>query len=160
MLGRFPLFLCHPHEMFGADIAKWRCLAFFRMMETEPTLLHHPARLCVTVIIPAPDGGHPQIFEASLQQATHGFGYQSLPPIRHTYPITYLRLARLHFGTVQTIPEHDSYAPDRLTGFFQNHGVSLWSGKYSPNDVQTVFYRSMRRPSGNRTDSRVLSVFI
>lgn len=104
--------------MLRADIAKRRSLAFFRMMKTETAFLHHTPGFHVAVIIPAPDGGHFQILKTPFQQATHGFGYQSLPPIRHTYPIAYLRLARSHFSTVQTVSEHDTYATYRLVRRF------------------------------------------
>ena len=87
-------------------------------METETTLLHHPAGFRVTVIVATPNGIYSQILETSLHQTAHGFRYQSLSPIRLAYPITYLRLILLHFGTMQTIPEHNTYAPDRFTGLF------------------------------------------
>ena len=146
--------------MLRADIAKRRCLAFFRMMKAEAAFLHHTPGFHVAVIIPAPDGGHTQILKTPFQQATHGFGYQSLPPIRHAYPIAYFRLARLHFGTVQAIPEHDAYAPDRFTCFFQNNRIRFGSGKDCADYIQAVLHRGMRRPAGNRPDGRVLGVFI
>ena len=156
----FPFLFCQSHEMLCADIAQRRGLAFFCMMKAETAFLHHSARLCIAVIITAPDGSHSQILKTSLQQATHGFGYQTLSPIRPAYPVSYLRLIFLHFGTVQTIPEHDTYAPDRFTCFFQDNSISFRSGKDSTDDVQAVFYGRVRWPTCNRTDCRILSVFI
>ncbi len=160
MLSRFPFLLRHPHEMLRADIAKRRCLAFFRMMKTETAFLHHTPGFHVTVIVAAPDGDHSQILKTSFQQAAHGFGYQSLPPIRHTYPIAYLRLARLHFSTVQTVSEHETYAAYRFVRSFQYHRIRFRSGKDCTDYIQAVLHRSMRRPACNRPDCRVLSVFI
>ena len=57
-LIHFPFLLCHPHKMLCSNITQRRSLAFFRMMETETTFLHHPARLRISVIVSAPDGGH------------------------------------------------------------------------------------------------------
>ena len=152
----FPFLLCHPHEMFRTDIAKRRCLAFFRMMKTETALLHHSARLRIAVIIPAPDGGHFQIFKASLQQAAYGFGYQPLSPIWLAYPITYFCFVKLHFGTMQTIPKHDAYASNRFIGFFQDYCVSFRSGKDGADYIQAILHRSVRWPACDRPDCRVL----
>ena len=146
--------------MLRADIAKRRSLAFFCMVETETALLHHPARLHVAVIIPAPDGSHFQILKTSSQQATHGFGYQSLPPIRHAYPIAYLCLAHLHFSAMQTVPEHDSHAAYWIARCFQYHRIRFGSGKYRANYIQAVFHGSMRRPARNGTDGRVFGISV
>ena len=137
-----------------------RHLAFFRMMKTKTAFLHHAPGFHVAVIIPAPDGSHSQILKTSFQQATHGFWYQSLPPIRHTYPIAYFRLARLHFSTVQTVPEHDTYAAYRLVRRLQYHRIRFGSGKYRADYSQALRYRSMGRPARNRTDGRVFGVFV
>ena len=104
--GRLPFCFCQPHEMFCADIAQGRGFAFFRMMETETAFLHHASGFRVAVIIPAPDSCHSQIFETSLQQSAHGFGYQSLPPIRLAYPVSYFGLIRLHFSTMQPLSDY------------------------------------------------------
>ena len=160
MLSRFPFLLRHPHEMFRANIAKRRRLAFFRMMKTETAFLHHTPGFLVAVIIPAPDGGHFQILKTPFQQTTHGFRYQSLPPIRHTYPIAYLCLARSHFSTVQAIPEHDSHTAYRLVRCFQYHSIRFGSGKHRADYFQALRYRSMRRPTRNGTDGRVFGILI
>ena len=156
----FPFLLRHPHEMLRADIAKRRHLAFFRMMKTETAFLHHAPGFHVAVIIPAPDGGHFQILKTPSQQAAHGFRYQSLPPIRHAYPIAYFRLARSHFSTMQTVSEHDTYATYRLVRCFQYHRIRFGSGKHRADYFQALRCRSMRRPARNRTDGRVFGVFV
>ena len=53
--------------MLRADITKRRSLAFFRMMETEAAFVHDTSGFRVAVIVSAPDGGHSQILETSLQ---------------------------------------------------------------------------------------------
>lgn len=146
--------------MLRADIAKRGGLAFFRMMETETAFLHHPAGFRIAVIIPAPDGGHSQILKTPSQQAAHGLWYKTLSPERPAYPVAYFSLACLHLSTVQTFSVHDSCAPDRLACLFQDHSIGLRSGKHSPDHIQAVFHRSMRRPARNRADFGIPGVLI
>ena len=114
----------------------------------------------IAVVIPAPYGGHAQILETPLKQASHCFRYQPPSPIRLAYPVADLCLSLPHLSTVQSVAAHDARASDRLARLFLYHGVCLGGGKHSPDNLQTVLYGSVRRPSGCLTYCRVFSVFV
>ena len=99
------------------------------MMETEPTFIHHTAGFRVSVIIRSPHCPDVQVCKTPLQNTLYGFRYETLSPIRLACPVADFRLVRQDSCDMRAFPEQQADASDRLSGFFQDNGVCLRSGK-------------------------------
>lgn len=128
------------------------------MMVLEAAFFANTFRFIVSFIISAPHSIKSQLIETSRQQGFDGFRNETLPPIGLANPIANLSFTRLHGCGVKTIRKHDPATAYRLACIFQNNCVCFRCRKYSPDDFQTVFYRSMRRPTGNWTNVRVAGI--
>ena len=89
-----------------------------------------------------------------IQKTADGFWYQATAPMRLAYPVADFRFVGQDTCDMRAFPEQQPDTSDRLSGFFQDNGVCLRSGKDRADYLKTVFDRCVGRPVRCRTDFR------